>query len=424
MGIESDQLVYDYLSRVGDLAQQQQLSSGARMRLVSTLRGEIDRRRTTEGADSPAAVRRIIGRLGSPDELVAAAARSGDGTVPLPSAGSGSGSGEPRRRGLPRPRSGLLGKEPREAGRAGPRADEGREATGLRKPKAGFGRGASRRDRDAGDVPEGRTGAAGGAAAAAVPRPGPAPDDAPDEDVPVQAWPDPSAPHMLGQDQQGAAGDATDWWRLEPGPFDEGTAVPGFFGGIEAPELLGRRPRPVDMDKKDTEEEGGPEGAGGAKAEADEAGSGENGASTAARRRALRLVRLRRRKPAPVVAEPAVAAPAPRGGFAHPLLLLAAVLLVAGVVTGSWLPLAGGWLLAYSSRTLSRTEAKWAALGLPGVVAAGALVWVWGRLEGRWGEPIREGAMRDVLLEAWPVVVRVAAVASALYLVWRARRRA
>ncbi|TYR37707.1 chromosomal replication initiator protein DnaA, partial [Streptomyces parvus] len=309
MGIESDQLVYDYLSRVGDLAQQQQLSSGARMRLVSTLRGEIDRRRTTEGADSPAAVRRIIGRLGSPDELVAAAARSGDGTVPLPSAVSGSGSGEPQRRGLPRPRSGLLRKEPREAGRAGPRADEGREATGLRKPKAGFGRGASRRDRDAGDAPEGRTGAAGGAGAAAVPRPGPAPDDvpavddapgpddAPDEDVPVRAWPDPSAPHMLGQDQQGAAGDATDWWRLEPGPFDEGTAVPGFFGGIEAPELLGRRPRPVGMDKKDAEEEGGREGAGGAKAEADEAGSGENGANTAARRRAMRLVKLRRRKP-------------------------------------------------------------------------------------------------------------------------------
>ncbi|MYW35028.1 hypothetical protein GT040_38555, partial [Streptomyces sp. SID2119] len=83
MGIESDQLVYDYLSRVGDLAQQQQLSSGARMRLVSTLRGEIDRRRASEGADSPAAVRRIIGRLGSPAELVSAAAESGDGSVPL-----------------------------------------------------------------------------------------------------------------------------------------------------------------------------------------------------------------------------------------------------------------------------------------------------------------------------------------------------
>ncbi|MGW1295257.1 hypothetical protein [Streptomyces sp. NPDC002533] len=415
VGIESDQLVYDYLSRVGDLAQQQQLSSGARMRLVSTLRGEIDRRRTTEGADSPAAVRRIIGRLGSPDELVAAAARSADGTVPLPSARTGADSGGPQRRtSLPRPRSGLLRKEPKEAGRAGPGADEGRETTGPRRPKAGFGRGASRRDRDAGDAPENRTEAAD---AAAVPRPGTAPDD----DVPAQAWPDPSAPHMLGQDQQGSADDATDWWRLEPGPFDGGTAIPGFFGGIEAPELLGRRPKPVDMDKKGTEEEDGKEDAKtGEGGQGDRAGSGEG---TAARRRALRLVKLRRRKAAPVVAEPEAAAPGPRRGFAHPLLLLAAVLLIAGVVTGSWLPLAGGWLIAYSSRTLSRTEAKWAALGLPGVVAAGALVWVWGRMEGRWGEPIREGAMRDVLLETWPVVVRVAAVASALYLVWRARRR-
>ncbi|OCC08998.1 hypothetical protein [Streptomyces sp. PTY087I2] len=408
VGIESDQLVYDYLSRVGDLAQQQQLSSGARMRLVSTLRGEIDRRRTAEGADSPAAVRRIIGRLGSPDELVAAAARSADGTVPLPSARTGTGSGEPQRRtSLPRPRSGLLRKGPKEAG---PGSDEGREATAppKPKPKAGFGRGASRRDPDAGDAPENRTEAAD---AAAVPRPGNAPDDAPDDDVPVQAWPDPSAPHMLGQDQRGGADDATDWWRLEPGPFDEGTSIPGFFGGIEAPELLGRRPKPVETDKKETEEEG-------EKGDAEGADSGEG---TAARRRALRLVKLRRRKAAPVVAEPE-AAPGPRRGFAHPLLLLAAVLLIAGVVTGSWLPLAGGWLIAYSSRTLSRTEAKWAALGLPGVVAAGALVWVWGRMEGRWGEPIREGAMRDVLLETWPVVVRVAAVASALYLVWRARR--
>ncbi|NEA18948.1 hypothetical protein G3I29_26305, partial [Streptomyces halstedii] len=85
MGIESDQLVYDYLSRVGDLAQQQQLSSGTRMRLVSTLRGEIDRQRGGEAADSPATVRRILGRLGAPDELVAAAAESGDGTVVTPS---------------------------------------------------------------------------------------------------------------------------------------------------------------------------------------------------------------------------------------------------------------------------------------------------------------------------------------------------
>ncbi|MFJ8221574.1 hypothetical protein [Streptomyces griseus] len=450
VGIESDQLVYDYLSRVGDLAQQQQLSSGARMRLVSTLRGEIDRQRGREGADSPATVRRIIGRLGSPDELVAAAAESADGTVTLPTAGGGAEGGEQQRRAsLPRPRGGLLRKEPKEPKEprgpkgSAPEAGDGRAAKPFGRPKAGFGWGASRRgpeggaggapddgaDRAPGGASDPPSGRPAGSRSAAVPRPAPAPDDQDAADgAPASDWPDPSAPHMLGQYQQGDP-DATDWWRLEPGPFDEGTAVPGFFGGIEAPELLGRRPRPVEKDGPDgPAPQGGKDAPGRAEDAAGRAGKAgaaeETGAGTAARRRALRLLKLRRRKAAAVIVEPGAAVPGPRGGFAHPLLLLAAVLLVAGVLTGSWLPLAGGWLIAYSSRTLSRTEAKWAALGLPGVVAAGALVWVWGRMEGRWGEPIREGAMRDVLLDAWPVVVRVAAVASALYLVWRARRRA
>ncbi|MFI7238648.1 hypothetical protein [Streptomyces cyaneofuscatus] len=425
VGIESDQLVYDYLSRVGDLAQQQQLSSGARMRLVSTLRGEIDRRRASEGADSPAAVRRIIGRLGSPAELVSAAAESGDGTVSLPSAGTGGGAA------VPKPRTGFLRKGPKEP-------DEPGAASGPASapaPKAGSWRGASRwgagsaadagsaearfraetgyapdSGTETGRAPDSRTGSGSGD----HPRTNlnltksTAPDDTP---APADAtpWPHPSAPHILGPDQQSTGED--DWWRLEPGPFDAGTAVPGFFGGIEAPELLGRRPvKPEAVDEEAEEEE--------------DPADGEPDTPAGPRRRALRIPRPRRRKPV-VVAEPVVAAaPAPRGGFAHPLLLLAAVLLVAGVVTGSWIPLAGGWLIAYGSRTLSRTEAKWAALGLPGVVVAGALVWVWGRLDGRWGEPIADGGLREVLMGAWPVVVRIAAVASALYLVWRARRRA
>ncbi|PVC90630.1 hypothetical protein DBP19_18660 [Streptomyces sp. CS090A] len=387
VGIESDQLVYDYLSRVGDLAQQQQLSSGARMRLVSTLRGEIDRRRASEGADSPAAVRRIIGRLGSPAELVSAAAESGDGSVPLPTARTGGGAA------VPGPRTGFLRKGPKE-----PR--------GLGSPGNA-------------DEPAPAADPASGPA----PRTGPGPGEHPRTNldltkptIPADTtpWPHPSAPHVLGPDQQSSGEE--DWWRLEPGPFDAGTAIPGFFGGIEAPELLGRRPvKPEAADKEAEEaaEEEGPEG-----------GEADTAAPAAPRRRALRIPRPRRRKPVVAVAEPVVAAaPAPRGGFAHPLLLLAAVLLIAGVVTGSWIPLAGGWLIAYGSRTLSRTEAKWAALGLPGVVVAGALVWVWGRLDGRWGEPIADGGLREVLMGAWPVVVRIAAVASALYLVWRARRR-
>ncbi|MCC4322496.1 HAAS signaling domain-containing protein, partial [Streptomyces malaysiensis] len=87
MGIESEKLVYDYLSRVGDLAQQQGLSSGERMRLVSGLRADIDHRRATGGADSPAGVKRILSKLGSPADVVAAA-----GGRPDPGSGTG---GEP-----------------------------------------------------------------------------------------------------------------------------------------------------------------------------------------------------------------------------------------------------------------------------------------------------------------------------------------
>jgi hypothetical protein len=73
VGIESDQVVYEYLSRVGDVAQQRQLPSAARMRLVAELRDEIDRRRAKAVVDSPAAVRRIISRIGTPTEVVTAA---------------------------------------------------------------------------------------------------------------------------------------------------------------------------------------------------------------------------------------------------------------------------------------------------------------------------------------------------------------
>ncbi|MCV2464959.1 hypothetical protein OEB94_37445, partial [Streptomyces sp. ICN988] len=73
MGIESDQVVFEYLSRVGDVAQQRQLPSATRMRLVSELRNEIDRHRAKTTVDSPAAVRRILDRLGDPDDIVTAA---------------------------------------------------------------------------------------------------------------------------------------------------------------------------------------------------------------------------------------------------------------------------------------------------------------------------------------------------------------
>ena len=343
MGIESDQLVYDYLSRVGDLAQQQQLPSGARMRLVSELRAEIERQRSAQAAHTPGQVRRIIGTLGTPDELVAAAGRRAPEAPEIPG---------PRRARPPA---------------AAPEVDDAPEEADAPPPD------------DTGASPD--TGAPG--------------------------------PHRSGTDELGDGAEA-DWWRDEPGPFGEsgpgafgefgpGTEVAGFRGGVEIPELL--RPPVPEKEEPKEEEEGTP-------------AETEPEPETPEKRR-RRLPRLRRTRPVPAAPAPA----APRRGFSNPVLLVAAALLVTGAVMGSLLALAGGWLLAYSSRKLTRAEAKWAAMGLPGVVAAAALVWLWGRMDGRWGTPIPEHGMRDALGDVWPVTVRAAAVASALFLVWRARRR-
>ncbi len=105
-----------------------------------------------------------------------------------------------------------------------------------------------------------------------------------------------------------------------------------------------------------------------------------------------------------------------------PLLLLIAVLLVVGAVLGNWIVLAAGWALAYVTRRLTQTESKWAVMGVPGLAAGGAVVWLWGRMNGRWGDPIPRGEMAGALAETWPVVVKAAAVASAVFVLWRARR--
>ncbi|MET9515429.1 hypothetical protein [Streptomyces sp. NPDC002994] len=329
MGIESDQLVYDYLSRVGDLAQQHKLPSATRMRLVAGLRDEIDRQRSKFGTpDSPAAVRRILGRIGSPAELVAGVASGG--ALPEPVAA--------QHVVLPEQRDKSKGR-------------------GLRIPRP--------RDRDRGsDHVEQSVGA--------------------------------SPPHLAGSDELGPQGSEPDWWRVEPGPFGLGVSVPGFTGGVEIPEIL--KPPPV-------EEEDGKD------ADAD---AGEDVVVEAEVPQRRRLLRLRRRT---AVQPDAVRPPVSL------LLLLAAGLLVVGAVIGNLIALGGGWLLAYASQRISRAQAKWAVLGLPGLVALGGFVWLWGRTEGRWGEPIAQGAMGDAISGVWPVVLRTAAVASALYLVWRARRR-
>ena len=351
MGIESDQLVYDYLSRVGDLAQQRQVPSATRMRLVSELRNEIDRRRAKATVDSPAAVRRILDRLGTPDEIVAAAGEGSRGEA----AGTGTWAAVPTQRHTdePAPRQGLLRR--------------------------------------------------------AVPRPRPA------EQHPVEDAPSP--PHLASAQELGDSATQPDWWRVDSSPFGLGESVPGFTGGVEIPEIL--KPPP----------------------EKDENGErATGGALPKPRAKAPPSVKSDldldldaapdRDRDLDVKDEPAARAPRrplprlPRlGGWSNPLLLLAAALLVAGAVLGNLVPLGLGWLIAYASRRLTPAESKSAVLVLPGLAVSAGIGWLWGRMNGRWGEPIAEGHMNDAIAQTWPWVLRGAAVASALYLVWRSQRR-
>ncbi|MEV5014085.1 hypothetical protein ACIGW1_15855 [Streptomyces sp. NPDC053780] len=333
MGIESDQVVYEYLSRVGDVAQQRQLPSAARMRLVSELRNEIDRHRARTTVDSPAAVRRILDRLGSPDDLVdAAGGTSGVRPAPVPPPTA-----------VPEQRD----TDPRKAER---RKAERRK--GLRR-----------------NAPE-----------------------------PPPEQPAASPPHVASAQELGGGGRSPqpDWWRVEGTPFGAvGDSVPGFVGGVEIPELLKPPPKP--------EDEAGTKDATAAKPAAVE--QVVEPVPAGRKRRLLRLAR-----------------PRPEGGWNNPLLLLAAGLLVVGAVLGNLVALGLGWLIAYLSRRLTAAQSKWAVLGLPGTVAAAGVVWLWGRTEGRWGDPIAEGHMNDAVTETWPWVLRGAAVATALYLLWHSRR--
>ncbi|MGW0859013.1 hypothetical protein ACWD3D_27880, partial [Streptomyces sp. NPDC002690] len=264
MGIESDQLVYEFLSRVGDLAQRQQLSSGARMRLVAQVRDEIEKQRGKAGADSPAAVRRIIGRLGEPGELVAAAAESAGGGEPVPPSAplppprsatsareTGGEAGDAPAGPVPAPRRGVFRPRPAAEGPVGAGGTEAEHheegsrwgASPFRKNR-GTGRDAA--PEEAVPEPGGAAGTSGVDWAAETGDSG--------------YWPDPSAPHVIGLDRLGDTVGEPEWWRVEPGPFGEfgdGVRVPGFIGGVEIPALLKPPPRPRE-DGEDAED-GDPE---------------------------------------------------------------------------------------------------------------------------------------------------------------------
>ncbi|MEV0259470.1 hypothetical protein AB0H82_35125 [Streptomyces sp. NPDC050732] len=364
MGIESDQLVYDYLSRVGDLAQQRQLPSGDRMRLVADLRNRIDRGRSRPAGDSPAAVRRILARLGTPEEVVeAAGGASGDvGDVPEDPPAEKSAPALPK-----------LLKRPGSTG----------SPKGPTVPKSLRRIVPSPRRENSPETPA-------------------APSRAPEHPADFEGA---APPHLAGTDELGPSGSEPDWWRVDSSPFGGADSVPGFVGGVEIPEILKPPPK---GDPEEADEDGTDGHAYDEEVEEDAEGEGE-GEEAAGRRRWWRVGRA-------------------GGGvgtglaFSNPLLLLAAALLVVGAILGNLVVLGVGWLITYVSRRLTPIEVKIAVLWLPGLAVAAGITWLWGRAEGRW-EPIGDGRMSDAIADTWPWVVRGAAVASALFLLWRSQRR-
>lgn len=421
MGIESDQLVFDYLSRVGDLAQQRGLPAATRMKLVSRLRTEIDGQK----ADSVTGVKKVLARLGTPEAVVEAA-----GGAPSPREQPPADDPAPRRFAA---RDKLTGAaRDKLAGTArdkftGTARDKFTGAardkfTGAARDKlAGLAWRSGLRDRSA---TNGTDSAENGKVP--TPREGDAPS------YPTAGLP----PHLAGADELGDAEDAPDWWRVEPAPFGPGETVPGFVGGIEIPEIWDRPKRAGDKDGRpsltkdgeDANADANADASANADADAEEGASGGKRPLPGLLRRAIARRRgTAAQQPtddadAEAQDEDEAAGPVPLRAWLSPVPTLAVLLLVAGAVLGSWLALAGGWALAYVSRRLTRAEAKFAALGVPGTVAGGLTVWLWGRFDGRWGQPIAQGHLGQELLDALPTMARVAAVASAVFLLWRMRR--
>ena len=462
MGIESDKLVFDYLSRVGDLAHGTSMTAAERARLVAGLRSEIDRRRAEAGgAESKAAVRKILKRLGTPDEVVAGANRA--------QGGSGTDARAERRESVARTygEGGDAGGEPGGGDRSGDGDGDGRDRGGARDPHAGsrFRRAADSSGEPSGTaygtagtspgtasgtsaVPGQRDGSAGKTSlwkrAAAQGRSAFGSRDA-DGDTDTGSGTDPagnggsgsgpvieptavtrptaafgpSSPHLAGMDELGPLESDPDWWRRDLGRYGGmggdmlGEALPGFVGGIELPEVL--KPPPVQAGQ------GGRTGQGGQGGQPGQGGADGAGAAVPNPRTEADGAEPGGAKSGPRWRRLLGGGGQRRGGAVE---LVAAVLLLAGAALGTLIPLAVGWLAAWWSPRLSRTEAKWAAFGMPGLVAGGTAVWIWGRANGRWGPPLSKSneAVQAIVADSWPVLLRIAAVATALFLIWRARR--
>ncbi|MGP4110135.1 hypothetical protein ACTWP5_04360 [Streptomyces sp. 4N509B] len=343
MGIEGEKLVFDYLSRVGDLAHGTDMSAVERRQLVNRLRDEISQRRAAAGgAESRSEVRRILGRIGSPEDVVAAAtdAPSEPAARPSPSA------------------------DPPSDPTAGPSAPSPLPVPGPRAPG------------DEGEPPS------------TLPPPAPRRGEDPER---YREWPD---------------GD-----------------IGRFVGGLLPEAFVRRDPRKPDT--LDKGEEGGEaadgtgegvEAADGPSPDGSDAPGGPDGPAAPTAPAAPLPLRARKR------VAPAVTRALTTRRVGGVFEFLAVALLAVGAVIGSLVPMIFGWVLSYWSPRLSRAQAQWATFGMPALVAGAYGLWLLSRISDESGDAATNSPVQDALSDDWPWLLRTAALATAAFLFWRARR--
>ena len=394
MGIESDQAVYDYLSRVGDLAQATSLTAAERARLVSDLRQTIDSRRGgpsggTVGSvrGEASAVKKILSGIGSPDEVVRRALHNGvPGTAePRPVSG---GPSVPTQSGPPPAEHDRTGGDRSGGGPSGGRARGGGTEGWWRRGSSG------RAGADGFDGPGGATGADVGG-----------------------GWIGTGADGLPGFGATGSTGAAEaaaastaglPGWQvsLEPDFLDPGLGGPGEGGPVPAQrqppgEAEDEAPAPVPLGKR----------------------AARNAARKAAAQPRRSLLRRFVSGPPPqMVPEPVMVA-VPRSRV--PLVeSLAALVLVAAAVLGLWYVAVLGWLLAYTGRRIGRTAAHFAGLWLPLLVACACGFWLYGHVHGQpAGHPLSNEQFKADARSAVGVWLRAASACSAAFLGLRIVRR-
>jgi hypothetical protein len=369
MGIESEQLVYDYLSRVGDLAQATALTAAERARLVSGLRETIDSRRpgtgtaaTRTGSREAAAMKKVLDGIGRPDEVVRRAVHTG-----VPDAREAQGSA--RRRA--------------EAG-GSPSAPSAPSVPVQGRPPAAegdwwrLGRGAADRSGRSGRGGQGESVYADGARGG------------------------------YGDDFGGFGGGGGFGGAVPGSELGGPGELPGWTASYE-PDFL--HPDYVDPRSAKVPEQRLPEQV-----------EPEPVLPAPPPRPGL----LRRTFGRPVPARPAVepagtepAAPAPLAPL--PLVeSLAVLVLASGAVLALWYVAVLGWFLAYSARRVGRGAAQFAGLWVPVLVAAVCGFWFYGHTHGRPpGQQLTDAQFKAGLRSTIAVWLRAAAACSALFLAWR-----